>query len=86
MVGEFGASQHLNTTARLAWLRTVRTACEGQGLGWALWGYDDVMGFGIARPDVRARIAPDILSALGLSRLASSNEASRAGGQVAEQP
>ena len=86
IAGEFGASQHLNTTARLAWLRTVRTACEGQGFGWALLGYDDVMGFGITVPRGRARIAPEVLSALGLSHPASSEEASPAGGQVAAQP
>jgi endoglucanase len=80
IAGEFGASQHLNTAARLAWLRTVRTACEGQGFGWALWGYDDVMGFGITAPRGRARIAPEVLSTLGLSRPASRAKASVAGG------
>ncbi|HEY7578925.1 MAG TPA: cellulase family glycosylhydrolase [Acetobacteraceae bacterium] len=45
IAGEFGASQRLNAAARLSWLRTVRAACEQQGIGWALWGYDDSMGF-----------------------------------------
>ena len=71
IAAEFGASQNLNTAARL---------------GWALWGYDDVMGFGIARPTGQARIAPELLSALGLSRPTSSNEASPAGAQVREPP
>ena len=31
----------------------MRRACEAAGIGWALWGYDDVMGFGLSRPPVR---------------------------------
>jgi hypothetical protein len=50
LAGEFGASLALNARARLNWLRAVRTACEAAGIGWALWGYDDVMGFGLSRP------------------------------------
>jgi hypothetical protein len=34
-------------TAQLAWFCEVRQACERNGIGWALWGYDDQMGFGI---------------------------------------
>ena len=49
LLGEFGATTHLNRPARLAWLAAVRRAAAGQGFGWALWGYDDVMGFD-ARP------------------------------------
>jgi len=67
IAGEFGASMRLNRAARLSWLQTVRATCEDEGLGWALWGYDDVMGFGIAVPTGRARIDPALLSALGLS-------------------
>ena len=66
LAGEFGASQRLNTQARLAWLSTVREACEGQGIGWALWGYDDPMGFALRPPGDRSRIDPDLLRALGL--------------------
>ena len=44
LAGEFGASQQLNAAARLAWLTAVREACEREGIGWALWGYDDVDG------------------------------------------
>ncbi len=47
MLGEFGATVALNAPARLAWLSAVRRACEVQGIGWALWGYDDAMGFGV---------------------------------------
>lgn len=67
LLGEFGASRQLNAPARLAWLSAVRQACERAGIGWALWGYDDPMGFGI---DPRATPNPvlDIATraALGL--------------------
>ena len=46
--GEFGAAQQLNVSARLAWLTAVREACERQGIGWALWGYDELDGFRVA--------------------------------------
>jgi endoglucanase len=64
--GEFGAAQRLNASARLAWLTAVREACERQALGWALWGYDDSMGFGLHPPDDRRQIDPATLRALGL--------------------
>jgi endoglucanase len=68
LAGEFGASAALNARARLAWLQTVRDALETRGIGWALWGYDDSMGFAIAPPpDPRPRLDRPILSALGLS-------------------
>jgi hypothetical protein len=67
LLGEFGASRTVNARARLAWLEAVRRACEQRGIGWALWGYDDSMGFGI---DPRAAARPVMdratLSALGL--------------------
>jgi len=67
MMGEFGASRRLNGPARLGWLRAVRAACTRRGIGWALWGYDDPMGFGI---DPHARAPADMdratLDALGL--------------------
>jgi hypothetical protein len=50
LAGEFGASARLNSDARLAWLGLVRETCAAEGIGWALWGYDDVMGFDIRRP------------------------------------
>ena len=53
LAGEFGASVRLNAPARLAWIEAVRSACERAGIGWALWGYDDVMGFNVARPPGR---------------------------------
>jgi endoglucanase len=67
LAGEFGASAALNPAARLAWLRTVRQTLEGDGVGWALWGYDDVMGFNISRPpSPRPALDVPVLAALGL--------------------
>jgi endoglucanase len=67
LLGEFGASTMLNRAARLAWLGSVRRASEAHGMGWALWGYDDVMGFGVsvrrAERPIRDR---GVLAALGL--------------------
>jgi endoglucanase len=68
LAGEFGAAVSLNPAARLAWLRTVRDGLETRHIGWALWGYDDVMGFAIQPPPgPRPRLDPAVLSALGLS-------------------
>jgi hypothetical protein len=66
LAGEFGASQRLNVPARLAWLAAVREACEQQSIGWALWGYDDSMGFAPHPPGRQRRLDPDVLRALGL--------------------
>ena len=67
LLGEFGASRALNAPARLAWLAAVRIACQQRGIGWALWGYDDVMGFGIdPRTPARAAMDRATLAALGL--------------------
>ena len=69
LAGEFGATNALNASARLAWLRTVRQTLEEAGIGWALWGYDDIMGFAVARPPVARPILDDnILAVLGLPR------------------
>ena len=68
LAGEFGASERLGRVARLAWLRTVREACEREGIGWALWGYDDSMGLAQA-PGRRMRIDPALLDALGIAPL-----------------
>ncbi|MBN8904560.1 MAG: cellulase family glycosylhydrolase, partial [Rhodospirillales bacterium] len=53
LLGEFGATTALRADARLAWIRTVRDAAERAGMGWALWGYDDVMGFAVDRSRLR---------------------------------
>jgi endoglucanase len=67
LAGEFGASNALNAPARMAWLSTVRQALEESGIGWALWGYDDIMGFAVPRPPVaRPILDPNILIVLGM--------------------
>jgi hypothetical protein len=66
IAGEFGASQRLNATARLSWLRTVRSACEREGIGWALWGYDDSMGFAATVGAAGYTVDPAVAEALGL--------------------
>ena len=51
--------------ARLAWLRLVRETCEANGILWALWGYDDVMGFDLPRPpENRPQLDRSVLAAL----------------------
>jgi endoglucanase len=68
VMGEFGASVALNAPARLGWLAAVRRACEANGIGWALWGYDDVMGFGIdPRKATRSTMDRATQLALGLA-------------------
>ena len=68
LAGEFGATADLNPAARIAWLKTVRAAFEAQGIGWALWGYDDVMGLAVRRPPgPRPRLDRAVLTALGMT-------------------
>jgi endoglucanase len=66
IAGEFGASDKLRPDSRVAWLSAVRAANEQQGFGWALWGYDDSMGFG-AHPPAKIQLDPAIMRALGLA-------------------
>jgi len=67
LAGEFGATVALNPAARLRWLRAAREAFEAQGIGWALWGYDDIMGLAIPRPPGLSPVLnADVLRALGL--------------------
>jgi endoglucanase len=68
LAGEFGASAALNATARLTWLRTARQTFESQGIAWALWGYDDVMGFDVSRPPApRPVLNRAVLDARGMT-------------------
>jgi endoglucanase len=70
LAGEFGASASINPAARLAWLRLVRETCEENAIAWALWGYDDVMGFNLPRPPGNKPVLDrSVLRALGLSVL-----------------
>lgn len=60
---EFGVYRpHAPNADRLAWLRTVRTAFEAEGIGWALWEYDG--GFGLMQDGVADA---GMLEALGLA-------------------
>ena len=68
IAGEFGASSQLNAAARTAWLSAVREACEQRAVPWALWGYDDTMGFARHPPKQRGLLDPNVLRALGLTQ------------------
>jgi endoglucanase len=67
LAGEFGASRLLNPSARLAWLTAAREACERRSIGWAIWGYDDSMGFALRPPADPHHLDPGVLGALGLA-------------------
>lgn len=67
-VGEFGVYEpKAPTEARLAWLRSVREACEARGFGWAMWDYSP--SFGLLPPSGARVMAPDTLRALGIGAL-----------------
>ncbi len=65
--GEFGASDQLPPVTRLAWITDMRRALQADSIGWAIWGYDDSMGFDI-HPDrfPHRTLDPALLRALGL--------------------
>lgn len=67
MLLEFGATASLNAGARLAYMEAVRKAAEQEGMGWALWGYGDIMGFPAVSGPRPAVIDRAVLRALGLS-------------------
>lgn len=68
LAGEFGASAAVGSNARLAWLRCVREGLDARGIGWALWGYDDMMGLAVSRPPAsRPVLDHDVLAALGMT-------------------
>jgi endoglucanase len=67
LLGEFGATAALNAPARIAWLSAVRRSSEAHGIGWALWGYDDAMGFGVRPAGGGAPVLDAaVLGALGM--------------------
>ena len=82
--GNSAPAQRLNAPARLAWLTAVREACERRRIGWALWGYDDSMGFGLRPPGGSAPARSGVLRALGLTR-SSSREESPARAPIADR-
>jgi endoglucanase len=53
-----------NPEDRLDWIREVRRALEQFGIGWTVWGYDDIFGLGYL-PESPAMDIPT-LAALGL--------------------
>ena len=70
LAGEFGASMRLNRAARLAWISAARAAFGAEGIGWALWGYDDSMGFGVSRPPpAKPVLDAGILAALNMTNM-----------------
>src|SRR5262249_25005739 len=81
-VGEFGVyrDRGVKPADRAAWLRDVRTALEAQGIGWAVWAYDDNFGIASRGPAVSVggagaqtpgvpRYDATINAALGLSKV-----------------
>jgi endoglucanase len=38
-LGEFGVNRAVGVQQRAAWTRTVREACEAEGLGWCVWDF-----------------------------------------------
>ena len=65
LAGEFGARDKLNPQARLAWLAAARSGFEAQGIGWALWGYEDSFGLAVPRPPGNEpALNQDVLDAL----------------------
>ncbi|TDH61094.1 hypothetical protein E2C06_18480 [Dankookia rubra] len=65
MILEFGAHAHLNRPARLAYFEAFGQAAGREGLGWALWGYGDIMGFPARSGPHPAQLDPAVLRALG---------------------
>lgn len=51
---------------RLTWFRDVRTTLEVNGIGWTVWGYDDV--FGLAYNAEQPEMDAAVLQALGMKR------------------
>ena len=65
--GELGVYRRgADPADRDQWLRDVRLALEGQGIGWALWEYH--RGFGLVdRSPSGPRLVPSMATALGLN-------------------
>jgi endoglucanase len=63
---EFGAHAEVNAPARNAYIAAMRRAAEHHRMGWALWGYGDIMGFPASSGPAPARLDRDLIAALGL--------------------
>jgi len=70
LCNEFGVYRaYVAPQARAAWLRDVRTALEGNAIGWTMWDYQG--GFAVApKQNGVATLDPLTTTALGLSPIA----------------
>lgn len=67
IANEIGVSARIAPAAREAYLRDLRAALEANGIGWALWGYDDSMGFARRKEGSgRVGVAAEVVRGLGL--------------------
>lgn len=72
LIGEFGVlrswpeSGLVDDGSRARWLRTVRSAAEAHGFGWALWSYEGV--FGLINDETAKSLDSSMLDAIGLPR------------------
>ncbi len=67
IANEIGVSARIAPASREAYLRDLRAALEANGIGWALWGYDDSMGFARRKDGAgRISVAQDVVRGLGL--------------------
>ncbi len=66
---EFGIVSQHERQSRLNYLKAFRIACEKDGLGWALWGYDASFGLNAipSRLPSTPKLDNSVLSALGLN-------------------
>jgi aryl-phospho-beta-D-glucosidase BglC (GH1 family) len=65
--GEFGTITKAPASARSAWLRDVRTACEKNAIGWCVWDYAGA--FALTTGDKGSRVIdPAVAEALGLTK------------------
>ncbi len=68
IAGEIGVSDRIPAEMRSRWLQDVRTVLESLRIGWALWGYDDVMGLKRTRnAQGEVHMHTEILPGLGLA-------------------
>lgn len=67
IANEIGVSARIAPAAREAYLHDLRTALEVDGIGWALWGYDDSLGFARRKDSAgRVTVREEVARGLGL--------------------